>query len=159
MSKSDKTTAQRARRRGQRMTAEEKRTAQETFLRALSNTANVRAACLQAGIDHSTVYRWQEHEEDFGLRFRQANQEANWLIFGEAWRRAMQGEERYVVAQGKLVTGPDGKPLTYREKSDRLLELMLKARLPEFREKSSITITTLPKEYAFNPDLVEGTES
>lgn len=47
------------------MTTAEKRIAKETFLRALSNTANVRAVCLAANMDGSTVYRWQEVDEEF----------------------------------------------------------------------------------------------
>jgi len=126
----------RKRRPGQRMTAAERKLAQDVFIKALENTANVRVACLQAGISHAIVYQWQEHDTEFGLRFREANKMANWLLFAEAWQRAMKGEERYVTSAGKLVYGPDGKPVTYREKSDRLLELMLKARLPEFRDKT-----------------------
>lgn len=140
----DSLTPQRVRKRrpGQHMTKEERKAAQDAFIKAMENTANVRAACMQAGISHATVYQWQEHDTEFGIRFREANQMANWLLFGEAWRRAMSGEERYVTSQGKVVYGPDGKPLTYREKSDRLLELMLKARLPEFRDKSQIDVRT-----------------
>lgn len=143
----DTLTPQRApmRRRGQRMTKEERKHAQDTFIKALENTANVRAACMAAGISHAIVYQWQEHDTEFGIRFQEANKNANWLLFGEAWQRAMKGEERYVVSRGELVYKkvPDGKggfkngsePVTYREKSDRMLELLLKARLPEFREK------------------------
>ena len=139
-------TPQRARRQGQRMTKAERLAAQDAFIKAMENTANVRAACLQAGIDSSTVYYWQEHDETFGFRFKQANTQANWLLFAEAWSRAMTGETRYVVSRGDLVYKkvPDGKggfkdePVTYREKSDRLLELLLKARLPEFREKTQV---------------------
>jgi len=135
------------RRQGQTMTHEERKEAQEAFLKALSNTANIRAACLQAGISRTIVYQWQEHDEDFGPRFKQANEDANWMIFGEAWRRAMQGEKEYVVSLGKLVYGPDGQPLTVQKKSDRLLELMLKARISEFREKGPTIVNVLPKEY------------
>src|SRR6185312_16731483 len=98
-----------------------------------------RAACMQAGISHTTVYQWQEHDTEFGIRFQEANKNANWLLFGEAWRRALQGEERYYISRGEVVLMPDGKtPATYREKSDRILELLLKARLPEFREKQQV---------------------
>jgi hypothetical protein len=141
MSNSDTTTPQRTRRRGQRLTAEEKQETKEKFLKALSNTANVRVACMQAGVDHSTVYRWQEMDENFGFRFREANKDANWILFGEAWQRAMKGEEEYVVSGGKLIYGPDGKPLTQRKKSDRMLELLLKARLPEFRDKQQVEMS------------------
>jgi hypothetical protein len=159
---SDSPTPQRARvrRQGQRMNTAERRAAQDKFLKALSNTANVRAACMQARIDHSTVYYWQEHDEQFSFQFKQANTDANWLLFGEAWRRAMQGEVRYVVSRGDVVLDADGAPLTYQERSDRMLELLLKARLPEFRDKSAVTINNiLPKEYAFDPDAIEGTQT
>lgn len=139
------------RRKGVRLTPEERKAAQEAFLKALANTANIRAASLQAGIHPSTVTYWKEHDEAFMVRFKEANDQANWLLFGEAWRRAVQGDERYVVSLGKLVYGPDGKPLTIREKSDRLLELLLKARLPEFREKAAVTVNVLPKEYVNLP--------
>lgn len=146
------------RRQGQRMTAVERKVAQDTFIKAMSNTANVRAACMVAGIAPKTVYQWKEHDLEFGIRFREANEQATWILFGEGWRRAVQGEKEYVVANGKLVYGPDGQPLVQYKKSDRLLELYLKARLSEFRDKSTLTIQSLPKEYVgFDPSL-EGTE-
>jgi hypothetical protein len=160
MSEIDKLTPQRTRRRGQRMTPEERKIAQEAFIKALGNTANVRAACLQSGISHSIVYQWQEHDTEFAIRFKQANTDANWLLFGEAWRRALQGEEEIVISMGRIVykevpvldnrgqptydgkgkpiMRSTGEPLTKRVKSDRMLELLLKARLPEFRDKQHV---------------------
>lgn len=129
------------RRRGQHMTKEERKIAQDAFIKALENTANARVACVAANVSHSIVYQWAEHDTEFGIRFQQANKNANWLLFGEAWQRAMKGEERYYLSRGEVVIGPDGKPATYREKSDRLLELLLKARLPEFREKQQIEMS------------------
>lgn len=140
MTESSSAAPQRTRRAGQRMSEDEKRIAKETFLKALSNTANVRAACLQAGVDSSTIYRWQEHDEEFSFKFQQANKDASWLLYGEAWQRAMRGEEEYVVSGGKLIYGPDGNPLKVNKKSDRMLELLLKARLPEFRDKHQIDL-------------------
>lgn len=136
------TTPQRTRRRGQRMTDKERKAAQEKFLKTFSETANVRAACKEAGIDRSQVYRWQEHDEIFGFKFRQASEEANDLIRAALWRRGLHGIERYVISQGKLVYGPDGKPLTEREYSDNLLALLAKARMPEFRDKSQLDVNT-----------------
>ncbi len=128
---------QRIRRRGQRMTAEEKRVAKETFLQAFSMTANVRAACLKAGIDRSQVYRWQEHDQEFSMKFNIAEQEANDLIRAELHRRAIQGYERPRVSCGKIVYDDNGEILKERVYSDNLLGLLAKARLPEFREKES----------------------
>src|SRR5439155_22091506 len=129
------------RRKGQRMTAEERKAAQDLFIKAMENTANVRAACMQAGISHTMIYQWAEHDLEFSVRFKEANTQANWLLFGEAWRRAMTGEEEYVISMGKIVYKPDGTPLIVRKKSDKLLELLLKARLPEFRDKQSLEVT------------------
>lgn len=144
------------RRHGQRMTDEERAQVQEIFLRALSNTANVRLSCLQAGITSGTIYWWIDHDQDFAERFKQANEDANWALFGEAWRRAMNGEKEYVVSVGKLIYGPDGQPLTIQKRSDRLLEILLKARIPEFREKGTTIVNILPKEYVALPE--DGTE-
>lgn len=144
-------TPQRARRRqGQSMTEAEREATKDVFLQAFSMTANVRAACLKAGIDRSTVYHWQEHDEEFGFKFRQASEDANDLIRGELFRRAVQGYEKPAVSQGKVVyveeTLPDGKkvykPLMERVYSDNLLSLLAKARMPEFRDKQSIDMTT-----------------
>ena len=140
------------RRPGQRMNLIERKHTQNAFLKALANTANERAACLQTGIDTKLPYIWAKSDPEFAERFKEANEQANWLLFGEAWRRAMQGEEEFVVSLGKLIYGPDGKPLTVRKKSDRLLELLLKARLPEFRDKGTTIVTILPKEYINLPD-------
>ena len=138
------TTAQRVRRRGQRLTAEERKTAQETFLQTFSMTANVRAACMKAGIDRSQVYRWQEHDEAFSQRFKQAELDANDLIRAELFRRAVQGYDKPVTSFGKQVYVIDEhdkpKPLMERVYSDNLLALLAKARMPEFREKSSMEV-------------------
>ena len=146
----DKLTPQRARGRGQHMAVEERKQVQEIFLQAFAMTANVRAACMKAGISRNTVYEWQEKDEQFGFKFRQASEDANDVIRGELFRRAVQGYEKPAVSQGKVVyveeTLPDGKkvykPLMERVYSDNLLSLLAKARMPEFRDKQSIDMTT-----------------
>lgn len=135
------------RRVGQRVTEEERAQIKETFLRVLANTANKRAAYLQAGVDRGTINYWCKKDPEFEQRIKEADEEANWVLFGEAWRRAMMGEEEYVISMGKMVYGPEGKPLTIRKRSDKLLELLLRARLPEFREKGVTVVNILPKEY------------
>ncbi len=131
---------QRIRRRGQRMTAEEKRVAKETFLQAFSMTANVRAACLKAGIDRSQIYRWQEHDQEFSMKFHIAEQEANDLIRAELFRRAVQGYDKPLVSMGKLIYDDKGNVKTEKVYSDMLLSLLAKARLPEFRDKQIIDL-------------------
>ncbi|HEY4035875.1 MAG TPA: hypothetical protein VGL94_18110 [Ktedonobacteraceae bacterium] len=119
------------------LTAEARTIAQEKFLHSFSMTANIRAACMSAGIHRSTIYYWKEHDETFSARFHIAEQEANDIIRAELFRRAIQGVTKPVVSLGKVVY-QDGKPLMERVYSDNLLSLLAKARLPEFREKHSI---------------------
>ena len=107
---------------------------------------------MAAGIDRSTVYAWQEHDEQFSLRFKQAEAEANDILLAEAWRRGVQGYKRPVVSMGKQVY-VNGEPLMEPVYSDNLLALLMKARMPQFREKNAITVNTiLPKEYVNVPE-------
>lgn len=128
----------RIRRPGQRLTKKERETAQEVFLQAFSNTANVRAACMKAGISRTIIYEWAEHDEQFSHRFKQAELDANDMIRGELFRRAVQGYDRPVTSMGKQVYAEGGKPLMERVYSDTLLSLLAKARMPEFRDKQHI---------------------
>ncbi len=139
------------RRKGVRLTKEEVAETQEKFLKAFASNGNVRAACMSAGIDRSTVHKWAEHDEAFNMKYALAKADVDDAIRAEIFRRGMFGEERFVVAQGKLVYGADGKPLTYREKSDTLLIFHAKSRMSEYRDRQHITVETLPKEYTFDP--------
>lgn len=132
----------RKRRQGQHMSKEERAKVQEIFLQAFSMTANVRAACMKAGISRNTVYEWAEHDERFSLRYKQAELDANDLIRGELFRRAVQGYEKPVISIGKVVYDKDGKPLMEKVYSDSLLSLLAKARMPEFRDKQQVDLTT-----------------
>jgi hypothetical protein len=139
------TTYARVRRPGQHLTAEERKVAQETFLKSFALTANVRAACMKAGVSRETIYKWQEHYTEFGLRFRQASEDANDLIRAELFRRAVQGVDEPVVSSGKLVYTEDErgqkKMLTRKVYSDQLLSLLAKARMPEFRERQRVEMS------------------
>lgn len=133
------------RRQGQRLNKQERDAIQEKFLEVLSRTANIRAACLATGIDRSTVYYWQEHHPDFSIRFHQANTEANDLLLAAAWERGVRGVEKPVVSMGRQVFVKEKvngkeveKPLMERVYSDSLLSLLMKARMPEFREKQQV---------------------
>ena len=128
-----------SRSQGVRLTKEQTQEAQDKFLKAFASNGNVRAACMSAGIDRQTVYRWSEHDEQFTMKYNLAKADVDDAIRAEIYRRGMFGEERYVVAQGKLVYGPDGKtPLTFKEKSDTLLIFHAKSRMPEYRDKQQV---------------------
>jgi hypothetical protein len=136
-----------SRSQGVRLTKEQTQEAQDKFLKAFASNGNVRAACMSAGIDRQTVYRWSEHDEQFAMKYNLAKADVDDAIRAEIYRRGMFGEERFVVAQGKIVYGPDnpdgtrGKPLTYKEKSDTLLIFHAKSRMPEYRDKQQVELT------------------
>lgn len=129
------------RRPGQRMTTEERTQAQEKFLKSFSMTANVRAACMAAGIDRTLVYQWAEHSKEFSIRFNRASLDADDVIRAELFRRSIQGVEKHVVSMGKVVYGDDGKPLMERVYSDSLLSLLAKSRMPEFRDRQQLEVS------------------
>jgi hypothetical protein len=98
--------------------------ARETFLLALTNAGNVTAACRAAGIGKQTAYQWRQDEPAFADAWADALEEAVDGLEKEAWRRAVDGVDKPIVYQG-VVTG------TYREYSDRMLEILLKAHRPD----------------------------
>lgn len=98
--------------------------ARETFLTTLTAACNVTAACKAAGIGRQTAYQWREDDPLFAEAWRDALEEAVDGLEKEAWRRAVEGVDRPIVYQG-VVTG------SYREYSDRMMEILLKAHRPE----------------------------
>lgn len=133
-------TAQRARRRqGQRLTAEERRDLQDRFLKSFAKTANVAASCREAKIDRATLYRWQEHDTAFTVRYYQAEADAEDVIRAAIRTRGVHGWDELVVSAGKVVMF-NGEPLTVRRYSDACLLALAKARVPEFREKVDLNV-------------------
>lgn len=123
--------------KGRRMNSAQRKEAQEKFLKSFASNGIVRAACLAAGIDRTTVRYWEEHDEQFSMQYNLAKADVDDAIRAEIYRRAMFGEERYVTSIGKVVEH-EGKPLTYREKSDTLLIFHAKARMPEYRDRQQV---------------------
>lgn len=90
--------------------------ARETFLATLALTCNVSASARAAGIGRQTAYDWREADPEFAKEWASAEEEAADLLEETAWNRA---------------TGPD--------KSDRMLEILLKGHRPnKFVEKRLI---------------------
>ena len=123
------------------LTAAEKRTAQDIFLREFAQSANLTAACRQAGIHHDTFYRWTEHDETFSFRYKQAEAEANDVVRAAIFRRAVVGVDKPLHYQGRVVLDERGQRLTVKEYSDTLLIFLAKARMPEFRERQQVDIS------------------
>lgn len=150
------------RRKGRRFESREQaEDAQDRFLATYALSANISVSAREAGVSRPTVYWWQEHDEIFAQRFQQAENAARDALFGAVWNRAVFGWTELVVnSQGIVyetepVRNPDGstkldahgrpilrrgKPATVRKYSDSLALALLKAKLPEFREKAEVNI-------------------
>jgi hypothetical protein len=106
-------------------------TLQRAFLDSFAVTGNITRACKAAGIQRSTVWRWQEHDAAFAVAFGEAEVAATEYLEGVAFDRA---------------TATD-------QPSDRLLEFLLRARAPhKYATQRSETTTsgTLTIEYVNN---------
>lgn len=126
------------------------------FLEVLACSGNVSLACWSAGTDRQNAYQLRDRDEEFRRQWEYALELAADLLEEEAWRRACDGVERYVVSQGKIVLGPDGRPLVERHYSDMLLDRLLRAHRPErFRDSYNVMNQLGPvvKIYSgFDPD-------
>lgn len=103
--------------------------AREMFISVLSESCNVSEACRAAGIGRTTAYEWRRDDLTFAAQWDEAEEEAADRLEREAWRRAVDGTDKPVTHQGVITA-------TYKEYSDRMLEILLKAHRPEkFVEK------------------------
>jgi hypothetical protein len=110
----------------------------ELFLAELVAGRSVSAACRAAGLPRRTAYNLRQRDEPFALRWHDALEAGTDAFEDEARRRALEGVERPVMYRGEAVG-------TVREYSDRMLELILRARRPEkYRERYEVEHSIVP---------------
>lgn len=113
--------------------------AKTIFLEELVKAGVVTKACEAASartgrdIWASHVVRWRKDPE-FGLRFDEAREAASDILEHTARVRAVEGIDKPVIYQGAITD-------TYKEYSDTLLALLLKADRPKFRDASKLELT------------------
>jgi len=101
-------------------------------LRLLAKHGIVRYACIGAGISRDSFYKWCHADADFALAAQGAAEASVDAMELEARRRAVHGVRRPVYQKGELVG-------YVREFSDRLLEIMLRAKRPvQFNDRIQI---------------------
>ena len=118
-------------------------TAQKTFLASYLEHCDVRRALKAAGIVRNTLHKWQEHDEQFALRFHQAEVETIEALEAEAHTRAIAGSRmvRQVYRHGNLY-----EEIHEYRPSDAMLVKLLQAHKPEkYGDKLAITQTTIVK--------------
>lgn len=75
----------------------------KAFLRALSETGTVAAACLAADVSDTAVYRLRRDDADFGGAWDRALRTAAPALEQAVWERAVEGWDEPVFAGGKQV--------------------------------------------------------
>jgi hypothetical protein len=103
------------------------------FLVALARSANVTYSAHASGLSQGYVYTLRQSDKDFAAAWEQALESAIDRLEQEAWRRAIEGEEEYVISGGHIVLGPDQAPLKKSRKSDVVLLALLRAHRRKYR--------------------------
>lgn len=99
----------------------------------MSKSGIVLQACEAVGVDYSSVTTAREQDANFNRRWVEALEMAADRLEEEVHRRAVRGWDEPVFYQGAKV----GESHRY---SDRLLELMIRAKRPaEYKDKKELT--------------------
>lgn len=101
------------------------------YLEAFDRLKAVGAACDIAGINRSTVKRRRDRDPLFEELETEIGDAITEALEQEAHRRAVDGVQKVRLYKGEPVTDAEGNQLVETEYSDRLLELLLRARAPE----------------------------
>jgi transposase len=86
----------------------------ETFLKVLAETCNVSEAARAAGVGRRTMYDWRDADPSFADAWKDAEETSADKLEQVAFERATSGQ------------------------SDRMLEILLKAHRPKYREKQAV---------------------
>lgn len=127
---------------------------QDVFLKSFADVGIVLPACEAAGISRSTYYKWRDLYEEFDIACEEALQEAIDRAEMELRTRAVQGIEEPVLFKGEPVWKRDPNtgdilldddfnpiPFTINRRSDRLLEIYMKAQRQQYRDKGAMEIS------------------
>lgn len=107
-------------RQGRKITEAER----EKFLEVLAETCNAMEAARQVGRSARSFYSIAKREPEFNERYQDALEIVKGKIEQEIFRRGIDGVEKPIMYQGKPVG-------MLREYSDRMLEMMAYAYIPE----------------------------
>jgi hypothetical protein len=119
------------------MTNRQKPHLKKAFLERFRLHGNISRACREVKIDRSTVYSWQEDDDEFASGYRIAEIEATERLEEAAYERAINGvtQETPIYFRGQAIDS-----VVKTEYSDTLLIFLLKARAPEkYRDRVDVT--------------------
>lgn len=106
----------------------------EKFLEVFRRTGLLNKSAEAVDVHPETVRRLRKDDSDFAAEYDEALQHFRETLEAEACRRAVEGCQEEIYYQGDVC----GVRLNY---SDRMLELLLKRHIPEFRDKHSVDMT------------------
>jgi hypothetical protein len=98
------------------------------FLEVLADTCSPGRAAQAAGIARSTAFYHKTNDLEFAAAWGKAVDQALDAVLEESYRRAVIGVDEPVIWQGAISKDDEGKPLTVKKHSDRLLEVLMKWR-------------------------------
>jgi hypothetical protein len=114
------------------------RAKQIAFLEAFSQFGTIAGVSRLANVGRRTHYDWIQQDAAYNEAFSEATEQYADAVRDEVRRRAIEGYLEPVIYQGAIAKDERGRPLMLRKFSDRLLELLAKAKCPEFREKHEV---------------------
>jgi hypothetical protein len=98
------------------------------FLEVLAETCSPKLASQAVGIARSTAFYHRTNDLEFRQAWDRAVDEALDAVLEESYRRAVTGVDEPVIFQGAISKDAEGKLLTVKKYSDRLLEVLMKWR-------------------------------
>lgn len=107
------------------------------FLQMMRLTGQLQRSAQESGISPSTVHNHLKSDPDFKLAHDEAYGDFKESIEMEVMRRAIMGWEEPVYQQGVLAG-------TVRKFDSRLLEMLAKRHIPEFKEKYTVEHAVAP---------------
>lgn len=130
------------------------------FLKELAATGRRTDARAVVGICNRTVTNHlspngNTFDPEFAAGYEEAMEEYRDALVQEAHRRAVDGVPEPVYYMGARVKEKDGKNAVVLKYSDRMLELLLKRHIPEFRDRSTVDSTVEHKGAIALSDLSE----
>lgn len=103
------------------------------FLEHLGKKLFITQACEAAGIGRATIYEWRDADPEFRKQIEEVEAKTLDILRSEAFRRAVIGVEEPVFHNGKQIA-------TVTKASDYLLDRMLRAKDPAFKDNMRVDI-------------------
>lgn len=110
------------------------------FLEALEAGKTIKQAAAIARVSERTVYNHQSNDPDFAEEIEQARARESAEIYDAVKEWATEGVDEVLHYQGKISLDDEGHPVTVKKRSQRLMERLAEARLPEFKRGPAVQV-------------------